>query len=83
MLFTSDDGKVRIETRMLEETVWLTQKQMAELFGKDVRTVNEHVGNIFNEGELSADSVVRNFRITATDGKTYDPAHDNLKWRHH
>lgn len=78
LLYTSSDGQVRIETRMQEETVWLTQKQMAELFDKDVRTVNEHIKNIFAEGELSGDSVIRNFRITAADGKTYDTAHYNL-----
>ncbi len=78
LLYTSPDGQVRIETRMQEETVWLTQKQMAELFDKDVRTVNEHIKNIFAEGELSGDSVIRNFRITAADGKTYDTAHYNL-----
>ena len=48
------------------------QKLMAELFQKDVRTVNEHIQNIFEEGELSPDSVIREFRITAADGKTYD-----------
>ncbi|WP_238378890.1 virulence RhuM family protein [Geobacter metallireducens] len=51
---------------------------MAELFGKDVRTVNEHIRNIFREGELDDASVIRKFRITASDGKSYDTAHYNL-----
>jgi len=57
---------------------WLTQKVMAELFQKDVRTINEHIRNIFAEGELSPESVIRNFRISAADGKTYDTQHYNL-----
>ena len=57
---------------------WLTQKQMAELFEKNVRTVNEHIKNIFKEGELEDVAVIRNFRITASDGKVYDTAHYNL-----
>ncbi len=68
----------QVEVRLEGETVWLTQKQMAELFGKNVRTVNEHIKNIFREGELEEDSVIRNYRITAADGKTYDTAHYNL-----
>jgi Virulence protein len=51
---------------------------MAELFQKDVRTINEHIKNIFAEGELVPESVIRNFRITASDGKNYDTAHYNL-----
>ncbi|TWJ32736.1 virulence RhuM family protein [Geobacter argillaceus] len=78
LLYQTEDGTTRIEVRMQDETVWLSQKQMADLFRKDVRTVNEHIKNIFAEGELSADSVIRKFRITASDGKTYDTAHYNL-----
>ena len=78
LLYQTEDGRTRIETRMQDETVWLTQKQMAELFQKDVRTVNEHIKNIFAEGELDQAAVIRNFRITATDGKTYDTSHYNL-----
>jgi Virulence protein len=70
--------KNRLEVRLDKETVWLTQKQMAELFQKDVRTINEHIKNIFAEGELVPESVIRNFRITASDGKNYDTAHYNL-----
>jgi hypothetical protein len=78
LLYQTEDGRTRIEVRMQGDTVWLTQKQMAELFQKDVRTVSEHIKNVFSEGELVPDSVIRNFRITATDGKTYQTAHYNL-----
>ncbi len=64
--------------RLEDESVWLTQKLMAELFQKDVRTINEHIQNIFEEGELVADSVIRKFRTTAADGKNYETAHYNL-----
>ncbi len=78
ILYQTEDGKTRIEVKLQDETVWLTQKLMAELFQKDVRTINEHIKNIFEEGELAPESVIRNFRITAADGKSYDTAHYNL-----
>ncbi|MEW6586423.1 MAG: virulence RhuM family protein [Nitrospirota bacterium] len=78
ILYQTEDGKTRIEVKLQNETVWLTQKLMAELFQKDVRTINEHIKNIFDEGELVTESVIRKFRITAVDGKTYDTAHYNL-----
>lgn len=67
-----------LDVKLLEDTVWLTQDQMAKLFGKDKRTVSEHIRNVFKEKELEENSVVRNFRITARDGKTYDVNHYNL-----
>ncbi len=67
-----------MECRFENKNVWLTQKLMAELFQKDVRTINEHIQNVFEEGELSPDSVIRNFRITAVDGKTYATNHYSL-----
>jgi hypothetical protein len=78
LLYQTEDGRTRVEVRMEHETVWLTQKQMAELFQKDVRTVSEHIGNIFEEVELQPNSVVRNFRITAADGKQYETQHYSL-----
>ncbi|RJQ14661.1 MAG: hydroxyacid dehydrogenase [Nitrospiraceae bacterium] len=78
ILYQTEDGKTRIEVKLQDETVWLTQKLMADLFQKDVRTINEHIKNIFEEGELVSGSVIRKFRITAIDGKTYDTAHYNL-----
>jgi hypothetical protein len=72
ILYQTEDGRTRIQCRFENETVWLTQKLMAELFGKDVRTINEHIQNGFAEGELAANSVIRKFRITAADGKGYE-----------
>lgn len=60
------------------ETIWASQKQIAEVFSFDVRTVNEHLQNIFKTDDLTEDSVVRNFRTTASDGKKYDTKHYNL-----
>lgn len=67
LLYQTEDGHVRtrVQVRVLDETVWLSQRQLAELFAKDVRTVNEHIQNIFGEGELERDPVIRKFRITA------------------
>ncbi len=79
ILYQTEDGRTRIQCRFENETIWLTQKLMAELFQKDVRTINEHIQNVFEEGELSPESVIRKFRITAADGKTYDTQHYNLE----
>ena len=65
-------GEVRFEVFVQDETIWLTQKMMVELFGVDIRTVSEHLQNIFKTAELSENSVIRNFRTTAADGKNYD-----------
>jgi hypothetical protein len=69
VLYEAPDGQIRLDVRLEQDTVWLTQAQMAELFGKNVRTVSEHIRNIFKEKELDDSSVIRNFRITARDGK--------------
>ncbi|RJQ65754.1 MAG: hydroxyacid dehydrogenase [Desulfobacteraceae bacterium] len=78
LLYQTEDGRTRVQVRITGETVWLTQKQMADLFQKDVRTINEHLQTVFDEGELSPESVIRKFRITASDGKMYDTLHYNL-----
>ncbi len=78
LLYNTEDGRTRIQVRLENETVWLTQKSMAELFQKDVRTINEHIQNIFDEGELDSESVIRKFRIPAADGKLYETNHYNL-----
>ncbi len=78
LLYQTEDGRTRLEVRLDGETVWLTQKQLADLFQKDVRTINEHLLNILDEGELVADSVIREFRTTAADGKSYRTKHYNL-----
>ena len=71
-----DEQKIRV--RIEDENVWLTQKLIAELFDVSIPTVNEHLKNIFESGELDENSVIRNFRITATDDKDYDAKHYNL-----
>jgi hypothetical protein len=78
LIFTRQAGEDGIEVRVAGETVWLTQKLMAVLFEVDVRTVNEHLGNIFANAELREDSVIRKFRITAADGKSYNTQFFNL-----
>ena len=61
-----------------DENVWLTQKMLAQLYDVDVRTINYHLKKVFSDSELEADSVIRNFRITATDGKNYHTQHYSL-----
>lgn len=78
IIYQSDDGKTRIETRLENESVWLTQAQLCELFQKSKSTISEHISNVFEEGELTPDSVVRYFRTTAADGKSYETAYYNL-----
>ncbi|WP_255512110.1 virulence RhuM family protein [Pedobacter sp. MR2016-19] len=78
ILYQSEDGQTKIQTRLEDETVWLTQAQLIELFGKAKSTISEHIKNIFEEGELEEHSVVRNFRTTAADGKEYQTNHYNL-----
>jgi hypothetical protein len=79
ILYTTEDGTTRLDLRVEGETVWMSQSQMADLFQKSKKTISEHLGNIFSEGELQESSVVRNFRTTATDGKGYEVAHYNLE----
>ncbi|MGB4346687.1 MAG: virulence RhuM family protein [Burkholderiaceae bacterium] len=78
LIFTGQTGEQSIEARYENETVWLTQKLMATLFDVSIPTINEHLKNIFDTGEADASSVIRKFRITAADGKSYDTNHYNL-----
>ncbi len=78
LIFTGQAGESSIEARYEDEMVWLTQKLIATLFGVSIPTINEHLKNIFESGELDADSVIRNFLITAKDEKSYDTKHYNL-----
>ncbi|HTN08032.1 virulence RhuM family protein [Agriterribacter sp.] len=78
IIYQNEDGKIKIETRLENETVWLTQAQMAELFQKNRVTITEHIHNIFKEHELEESSVSRKFRLTAADGKEYDTTFYNL-----
>jgi len=78
LIFTSQAGEQSIEARYEDESLWLSQKLMAELFGVDVRTVSEHLKNIFASHELAAEAVIRKFRTTARDGKSYQTQFYNL-----
>ena len=78
LTFVAASGSGGVEAVYADESIWLTQKMMAALYDVDVRTVNYHLKKIFSDSELQEDSVIRNFRITATDGKTYDTQHYNL-----
>ena len=69
VIYQTKDGQTDIDVRLENETVWLSQKQMAELFDKDVRTINEHITNVYIEGELEKASTIRKFRIVQTEGK--------------
>jgi len=77
VIYKSKEGP-KLDVRLEEETVWLTQKQMALLFDKGIPTINEHIKNVFKEGELKENSVIRKFRITASDGKIYETNFYNL-----
>lgn len=68
LIYQAADGKITIDVRLEDETVWLTQAHMAELFGKSKQTVSEHIRNIFNEGELDEEVVVRKFRTPTRHG---------------
>jgi hypothetical protein len=78
LIFTQQAGESGIEVRYEKETIWITQKQIAELFSVTIPTINEHLKNIFNSVELQPDSVIRKFLMTASDGKTYNAQFYNL-----
>lgn len=78
IIYKTQDGNNKIEVKVYKNTVWLNQKQLSELFGVSKATISEHIKNIFNEKELISESVVRNFRTTATDGKNYNVDFYNL-----
>ncbi len=69
LLYQTEDGQTRLEVRLQNETVWLSQKMLADLFQKDVRTINGHIKNIYVEDELEPQSTIRKFRIVQTEGK--------------
>lgn len=68
VLYTTEDGRSRVECRFVDRTLWLTQALLAELFQKDVRTINEHLQNLFEEGELDPEATIRKFRIVRSEG---------------
>ncbi|MGH8544094.1 MAG: virulence RhuM family protein [Gammaproteobacteria bacterium] len=78
VLYEAPDGRVQLDVRLDRDTVWLTQAQMAELFGRERSVITKHVRSVFREGELEAKSVCANFARTAEDGKTYQVDHYNL-----
>ena len=78
LLYQAPDGRARLEVRLQDETVWLTQAQMAELFQRERSVITKHIRNIFEEGELVQDSVCADFAHTAADGKTYQTVCYNL-----
>ena len=78
VIYQSQDGDTKIDVRFVDETVWLTQAQLCELYQTSKSNVSEHIKNIFDEGELEEGSVVRKFRTTAADGKNYLTLHYNL-----
>jgi len=78
VIYTTDDGQTKLQVKIEDETVWLTQDQMAELFDKGRTTITEHIQNAFKEGELDEKAVCREFRRTGSDGKDYVVKHYNL-----
>jgi len=79
VIYQTIGNEQKIQVRIEDENVWLTQKLIADLFNVGIPTVNEHLKNIFDSNELDKNSVIRNFRITATDGKNYQMKHYNLE----
>jgi hypothetical protein len=69
LLYRAEDGKTQIQVKLQDETVWLTQAQMAELFQRNVPTINEHIKNVYDEGELEEGATIRKFRIVQAEGK--------------
>ena len=78
LIYQTEDGLTNITVKMQDDTVWLTQQQLVELYQSSKSNVSEHIKHIFEEGELDEESVVRKFRTTAADGKNYNTTYYNL-----
>jgi hypothetical protein len=78
LIYQSEDGATHIEVKFTGDSVWLTQQQLCDLYQTSKSNVSEHIKHIFDDGELNRDSVVRKFRTTASDGKTYEMTYYNL-----
>ncbi len=78
LTFVAASGGGGVEAVYADENVWLSQKMMAQLYDVEVPTINYHLKKVFEDSELEENSVIRNFRITAADGKSYDTKHYNL-----
>ncbi len=79
MMYNTEDGKAHVQVLVESETCWMSQKQMGELFETSVANINQHVKNILEEGELDDEAVIKNYLITATDGKNYKTKHYRLE----
>ena len=75
LTFVAASGTVGVEALYADENVWLSQKMMAQLYDVEIPTINYHLKKVFDDSELEEGAVVRSFRITAADGKTYDTKH--------
>ena len=77
-IYKAEDGQTHVEVKFDNDTVWLTQKLIGELFQTTTPNANMHISNILAEGELEENSVIKDFLITASDGKNYKTKHYNL-----
>ena len=78
LIYQNENGNIKVDVRFEDGSVWLSQAQICEVFGKAKSTISEHIKAIFEDEELNRDSVVRNYRTTASDGKNYNVEHYNL-----
>ena len=78
LIYQNESGNIKVDVKFEDESIWLSQKQLAVVFGKSIKTINEHIINIFDDEELDKNAVIRNYRITASDGKNYEVLHYNL-----
>lgn len=78
IIYETEDGNTKIDVNLVEETIWLNQQDLVNLYKTSKSNISEHIKNIFEEGELDEKSVVRNFRTTASDGKVYNVKYYNL-----
>ena len=78
LIYQTEDGQTKVDVRIEDETVWLSQPQLVELFQSSKANISEHIKHIFDEGELEENAVIRNFRTTAADGKKYNMKYYNL-----
>ena len=83
LIYQTDDGQTNIEVKIEDDTVWLTQQQLTELYQCSKSNISEHIKHIFEEGELDKDSVVRKFRTTADDGKAAEMLHIHKSFYFH
>ncbi len=78
LIYQNEQGNIKVDVKFEEESIWLTQSQICELYGKAKSTISEHIKAIFEDGELEETVVVRKFRTTTNNGKNYDVLHYNF-----